>query len=86
MRLPLFVHAVPQTDMVSPSVTLGKGDWRFISDCKDSEVSLHISYLSNLPIPIVSGDSFVLNVTNSVKAVIGKKGTERNITIFVESL
>lgn len=87
MRLPLFVFAVPQTDMRSPTVMIGKGKWIFISDSKDSEIELHFRDHADMSFPIITGESFLVEQDIvSISAFIRKKGIERNVTVYVEAV
>jgi hypothetical protein len=84
MKLPLFVCAQPTASLSSPSVLLKKGNWRVISNHKDSSLELRTTSQSFL---IQDGMEFKIEETFvMVELVLVSKGSERTLSVSLESV
>lgn len=80
MRIPLLVRSAPSVEQ-SASVRIPAGNWTIESDAK--ETSLILSVGGALHERVQDGDTFTINSPTPVRAFIQDKGTEKNISLYL---
>ena len=84
MRLPLFVAAIPQPNLRSPSVLIGKGSWRLVSTASGSVLEFVTKNPSNETLSVSDGkEEIKVDSLLEVWCEVRLCGRE-SITVFIE--
>ena len=84
MRLPLFVLAIPQSQLSSPTVLIGKGSWRLDTNHTNSVIELRSKSFESFPIS--NGQEIKVDEMSEVYAHVCSAGKERTLTIFLDRI